>query len=191
MGKLVCTLQFSKTAGVTLTVENADDGITQTVTLDGTTLTIKVDDGSNTSTITQKADSIAIQCKDFSVDAETITCTAEKAAKHSSSGDVIELRSAKDMTLESSAKLVQKASSDVDISGANVSAKATSAATVKGASVTASASQKLTLEGQMGAALSGLTVDLKADGTLNAEASGIATLKGSVTNIQGSLVKAG
>lgn len=191
MGTLVCTLEFNKTDGVTLTVDNADGGITQTVTLDGTTLTIKVDDGTDTSTITQKAGSIAIKCKDFSVEAETITCTADKAAKHTSKQDVIELTSQKDMTLESSAKLVQKATGNVEISGASIQAKADNAAKIEGMSATVSATQSLTLEGKTGATLSGLKVDVKADGMLNAEASGVATLKGSMTKIEGSLIKAG
>jgi hypothetical protein len=132
MGKLVCTVEMSKDAGITIKVENAGAAITQTITMDGTTLIMKVVGSGHTSTFTQNADSIAIKCKDFSIEAdETITCTSGKATSHHS-GDVFSLESTKDMTLTSSAKLVQSAKLDLTVSGANVKATAQSAASVKG-----------------------------------------------------------
>src|SRR3954466_8669096 len=145
MGKLVCTVEMSKTAGITVTVENADANITQTITMDGTTLTIKVAGQDNTSTITQTADAIAIKCKDFSIEADnTITCSSKKATTHKSD-DTVMIESAKDMTLTSSAKLVQSASSDLTLDGANVKATAQSAASMKGATAEVSGSTSLTL----------------------------------------------
>lgn len=81
MGKLVCTVEMSKESGITVKVEDADAGITQTITMDGTSLTLKVAGSAGTSTITQTADKIAIKCKDFTLDAEnTITCTSQQAS---------------------------------------------------------------------------------------------------------------
>ncbi len=50
--------------------------------------------------------------------------------------------------------------------------------------------QKVSVEGQQ-AQVSGTSVDVKAQGTLNAEASGVATLKGSVANVSASQVVLG
>lgn len=191
MGKLVCTVEMSKESGITVKVENADASITQTITMDGTTLTLKVAGNEHTSTFTQKADSIAIKCKDFSIEAdETITCTSGKATKHQSK-DTLTLQSTKDMTLTSSAKLVQSADADVTVSGANVKTTAKSAASVKGLTAEVSGDQSLTLKGTAQANLSGAQVAIKADAQLGAESSGVATLGGSLTTIKGTLINAG
>src|SRR3954447_8895548 len=180
MAKLVCTVEMSKEGGITVKVENADASITQTITMDGTTLTLKVAGSEHTSTITQRADSIAIKCKDFSIQAdETITCTSGKATRHQSD-DTLTLQSTKDMSLTSSAKLVQSADSDVTVSGANITATAQSAASVKGLTAELAGDQSLTLKGTQ-ANLSGAQVTIKADAQLGAESSGVATLGGSLT----------
>jgi hypothetical protein len=190
MGKLVCTVELSKDGGITVKVVNADASITQTVTMDGTTLTLKVAGSEHTSTFTQDAERIAIKCKDFSVEAgETITCTSGKATRHQSD-DTLSLQSGKDMSLASSAKLVQSADSDMTMSGANVTATAQSAASVKGLTAEVAGDQSLTLKGTQ-ANLSGAQIAIKADAQLGAESSGIATLGGSMTTIKGSLINAG
>jgi phage baseplate assembly protein gpV len=122
MADLVCTLQLSKTPGegLTLTILNKDDDLTQTVTMDGTTLTLTVARGDVKSTFTQTADAIAIKCTTFSVEADKIDLTGAEQVR--------------------------------------VSAPA---------------------------------VKIAADGTFEAEATGIATLKGSIANVQGNLVNLG
>ena len=191
MAKLVCTVEMSKETGISVTVENADGGITQTITMDGTTLTLKVVGKENTSTITQTADAIAIKCKDFSIEADnTITCSSKKATSHSSD-DAVTITSAKDMTLTSSANLVQSADSDLTLAGANVTATAQSAASVKGMTAEMSGDTSLTLKGGTQAQLSGTQVAIKADAQLGAESSGVATLGGSLTTIKGTLINAG
>jgi len=190
MGKLVCTIEMSKESGVSITVENADASITQTITMDGTTLILKVAGQTDTSTFTQKADSIAIKCKDFSIEADnTITCTSKKATTHKSD-DTLTLQSTKDLTLTSSAKLVQSADSDLTLAGANVKATAQSAASLKGLSAEVAGDQSLTLKGTQ-VNLSGAQVAIKADAQLGAESSGVATLGGSLTTIKGTLINAG
>jgi hypothetical protein len=194
MGKLVCTVEMSKTAGITVTVENADAKIMQTITMDGTTLTIKVasqENQENPSTITLTADAIAIKCKDFSITADnTITCSSKKATTHKSE-DTVTIQSAKDMTLTSSANLAQSASSDLTLKGANVKATADSAASMKGATAEVSGSTSLTLKGGTKAEMSGAQVSISATSQLEATATGMATLGGNMTTVKGTLINAG
>jgi len=190
MAKLVCTVELSKDGGVTVKVVNADASITQRVTLDGTTLTLEVAGSDNTSTFTQTADRIAIKCKTFTLDAdETITCTSGKATTHHSD-DALTLQSGKDMTFTSSAKLVQSATSDVALSGANVKASAQRAASVQGLTAEVAADQALTLKGPQ-AQLSGARVFRNPSLRRLQLSSGVATLGGSLTTIKGSLINAG
>lgn len=187
---LVCTVEMSKESGISVKVENADAGITQTITMDGTTLTMTVAGEEDTSTFTQKADSIAIKCKDFSIEADnTITCTSKKATKHTSE-DTLTLESTKDMTLTSKAKLVQTADSDLTLAGANVKATAKSEASMKGMTAEVSGDQKLTLKGTQ-ANMSGTQVAINADAKLEAKSSGMATLGGNLTTVTGTLINAG
>src|ERR1700759_3911754 len=191
MAKLVCTVELSKARSISVKVENADAGITQTVTMDGTTLILKGAGQDNTSTFTQTADSIAIKCTAFSIEADnTITCTSKKATKHQSD-DLMTLQSTKDLTLTSSAKLVQSADSDLTLAGANIKATAQSAASIKGLTAEVAGDQSLTLKGTAQVNLSGAQVAIKADAQLGAESSGVATLGGSLTTIKGSLINAG
>jgi hypothetical protein len=187
---LICTIEMSKEKGVTVKVTDSDGQVTQTVTMDGTTMTLEVTDGSNTSTITQKADSIVIACKDFQVNAETINCTSTGATKHTSD-DAFTVSSQADMKLSSQAKLVEEATGDVEVSGMNIKASATSAASMEGLTATVEAKQGLTLKSGLTAELTGTMVTVKADGMLEASSSGVSTFKGSVSNVQGSLINAG
>lgn len=200
MGTLVCKVELDKVKGITVTVDNEDGKITQTVTMDGTTLEIKVKGESETSTWTQKADSIAIKCKTFTLDAETITCTSEKATKHESK-DTFTVKSTKDMSLSTDAKFSADAKQDMSHAGMNVSVEAKQKVTVKGpmgVALTASGGEAkmegltLALKGTTGAKLEGLKVDVKADTMLNAEGGAMATLKGGgMAKVEGALVKLG
>ena len=192
MGTLVCTVEMDKTAGTTVTVDNADDSITQTIVMNGTSIVITVKGSSDTSTYTQTAEKVAVVCKQFEVTAsETITMTSTKGSTYESQ-DVLTVKSAKDMTVSSDA--------DINASATNIKATGSSKVSLSGggqstldlaSSSAALASIKVEATGQSEVAVSGPQVNIKADATLNAESSGIATLKGSVTNVQGSLVNLG
>ena len=121
MGTLVCKVELNKKTGVTITVTNADDSITQTIVMDGKliTTTVKGSDADNTSTITQAKDSIAIKCKAFSIEAETIKCHSKKETEHKSD-DKVTIESTKAMALTSSDKLDAKATADASFEGANL-----------------------------------------------------------------------
>src|SRR5690606_6305921 len=87
-GTLTCSLEKSKTGGVTLTVVNTDDSITQTVTLDGTTLELKVAGQSETSYIQIVQDKITIETKDLEIHTRaTISCKADTTATYESTED--------------------------------------------------------------------------------------------------------
>ena len=181
---LVCTIEMSKAGGVTITVTNADGKITQTVTMDGTTLTLKVAGEQETSSFTQTAEAIAISCKDFSVTASnSIVCTASKTLELTTEE--------KDMTLTSAGKLTCSVTGDFKLDAKNATVAASSAAKLEGNEVTAAAKAGLTLKGGSEAKLSGPSVTVSADGTLSVKSAGVATLEGSMTNIKGSLIKAG
>jgi hypothetical protein len=156
MGALVCTVQLDKTNGngITVTIENADANITQTITMNGTTITLKVAGDAATSTITQGAEKVSIHCKQFEVTAdETIT-------------------------LKAAQKLAAEGGTEASLTGAGASSL-----TLAGAGATLKGAPKLSA--------SALEVEVKADAALDLSASGPATLKGAITNVQGNLVNLG
>ncbi|MDC0723561.1 hypothetical protein [Nannocystis bainbridge] len=184
MTKLICTLEMSKERGVTITVEDAEGKIVQTITMNGTTLVAKVKGEQEETSLTQTTEKVTISCKQFEVVArESITCTATKTATYESKEG--------NTTVKSGADVVQQAQNDFKVSGANVAIKAQSAAKIEGATVEASGTQSIKLKGNTQAELAGMQVAVKADAQLSLESSGMAALKGSMTTIGGSLIKAG
>ena len=197
MGALVCRVKLNKESGLTFTVENKDGKITQTAVLDGKTITITCKGDKETSTITQKPDGISIQCKDFVLDAETITCKSTKNSVYKSD-EKIDIESTIDMNLKSSAKLTGQATSDTKISGKKVSLSANSKAELSGANTSISATGKtevkgmdLKLSGTTKAEMDGLQVKISSKGILDLEATGIVNLKGQMANVKGTLTKVG
>lgn len=184
MAKLVCTLEMSKERGVTITVEDVDGKVVQTLTMNGTSLVMKVKGEQEETSMTQTTEKVTISCKDFEVIARnSIVCTAAKSATHESRDG--------DTTIKSGARLLQKAQGDIKASGANVEVEAQSATKLKGTTVEVSGVQSLKLKGTAQAELQGAQVAVKADAQLSLESSGMASFKGSMTTIGGSLIKAG
>ncbi len=200
MGALVCRVELDKEKGLILTVENKDGKITQTAVLDGDVITItcKGNGEEKTSTITQKPESIEIKCKEFTLDADTITCTSKEDSTYESKGKM-DIKSTKDMTLDSSGKLTGKATSDTDISGSKVSISATTGkAELKGTSTEISATGKtevkgmdLKLSGTTKAEMDGLKVAISSNTILDLKATGIVNLEGQMANVKGTLTKVG
>lgn len=200
MGTLVCTIELDKQKGITVTVDNAEGQIVQTVTMDGTSITLKVAGQTDTSTIVQKADSIVVTVKDFKVDAETITLLSSKTSDWKSQ-DTLTVESTKDMTFTSSAKLTQSATQDASLSStAKINVEATQALAMKGmtASMQATGGEAkvdgltLKLSGATDASMSGLNVKVSGQAALDLEAQGMANLKASgITSVSGALVKLG
>ena len=196
MGTLVCRIELNKTSGITVTVNNEDGKIVQTMVMDGTSITTTCKGDKETSTITQKQDSIAIKCKDFSIDAETINCKSSKTTKHESK-DTFDIISTKDMSLKSSANTNIKATSDIKISGKNITDSAqmnskTSATNVElsGKSKVKASGAQLELAGSGQAKMSGAMIEIKASGILTVKGN-LTNVEGQITNVKGSLVNLG
>lgn len=183
MGKLICTVELDKITGITVKVENPDDDIVQIIHMDGTKIETSVAKGTaadDKSIITQKFDSIAIKCKTYTLDAETITCKSTKASLHESE-DTFDIKATKDLTEKSDAKVVLKATGDCTIDGANVAIKATTDLKLDGTAVKAKGTSEAKVEA--------LTLNLK--GTTKAELKGgMVTVAGdSLAEIKGAAVK--
>ena len=197
MGPLVCRIELNKKTGLTLSVVNESGKITQTAALDGTTITLTCKGDEETSTIVQQPDSISLECKTFSLNAETITLKSSKQSRYQSE-ETIDIQSTKDMHLDSKAGLTGRAADDVNLKGRNVTVAADSKAAMSGASAEVKASGKaqlsaaaLSLSGSTKMEMEGLQVKISAKGMMDLEANGIATLKGQMANLKGTLVKIG
>lgn len=198
MAKLVCTIEMDKTNGITVKVEDPQGQITQVMTMDSTSITLKMQNSSHTSTIVQKADSITVTVQDFTVNADTITLTSTKDSSWTSQ-QKLTLESTQDMTFTSSAKLTQSATQDAKLSStANVNVEATSNLTLKGMQATLQATAgeakvdglTLKLNGKTQAEMAAPMATVSAQGKLSLESTGLADLKGTMTNV-GGIVKLG
>lgn len=192
MTTFICTVEMDKTAGVKVTVANAEGTLTQTIKADGATIVITMTKDGTTSTYTQDESSVKIECKRFEVDAsETITLKSQKDTT---------VTSAQKISLSADSDLTETSKSKVSLSAPTVEAKADTAATVKGAA------SELSLQGS-GATLSTpatLSLTSKAQGTLDAplvtvsakaslslESSALASINGKLVTVQGNLVTIG
>ena len=70
---LVCTVELSKTDGVTITVKNEKGKITQTVVMDGTSIKTQVKGDKHTSLITQMQNSVVTKVSKGSKALSTVT----------------------------------------------------------------------------------------------------------------------
>jgi len=156
METLVCRIELDKKKGVMLTVENDDDQITQTIVMDGTSITTTVEGPDETSTITQEQDSIALECKTFTLDAETITCKSTKDTLHDS-GQNFDINSGKDVGVSATSKAEYKAM--------NTTVESDIKTEVKGASIKLDATGLMDLIAKGIATLEGSIVNIK--GKLN------------------------
>ena len=193
---LVCKVELSQTAGLTLTVINKDGNITQTATFDGTTITHTCQGQDATSTITQTSDSITVQCKNFTVDAENITCKSTKDTLHQAQGKFT-VNSTDNTTFTSAADFDVSATSRLNLSAADFAASAQNSAKLTALTTTINGEQKTNITGmqvalsaQTEASLQGATVKASAQTTMDIEGL-TTTVNGQVTNIQGALVKLG
>ena len=177
MGSLVCRVELHKKNGITITVENNDDNITQTMVFDGTTITTTNKGADETSVITQATDSITIKCKDFLLDADTITCKSEGATLHNSK-DTFKVTSSKDMSLNSDANLKADAKSNMKLSAKAIDASTSSGdVKISGTNVNITAKMKAGIDSK--------NLDLK--GSISAKMDGgMADVTGKKANVAGS-----
>lgn len=193
---LLCKIELSQTDGITVTVFNKDAKITQTMVFNGTSMVHTCAGETDTSTITQICDTITIDCKNFNVNAETITCKSTKNTLHHADG-TFDIDSTEKSTFNSAADVEVTAATDLKmnstdfLSTAKSTAKITSLTTTLNGDTKASVTgAELALTATAAVNLKGATVKVAADTAMNVE--GLATtVKGTSTNIQGSLVKIG
>ncbi|EFI34725.1 conserved hypothetical protein [Desulfonatronospira thiodismutans ASO3-1] len=196
MAALACRIELDKEKGVTVTVENEDGKITQTLVMDGTSIILTCKGQDDTSSITQKQDSIDIKCKNFNLDAESITCQSEKDTVHKSQ-QKYEIQSTKDMLLKSESNFSAKSDSKAEVSGKSLELSADNKAALSGADVSVKAKNKtdvsgnkLGLSGKMQADMDAMSVKVAAKGKMDVQGK-LTTIKGSITNVQGKMVKLG
>ena len=181
MATLVCTIEMDKGGGIRVVIDNDDDKITQTIHLDGRSLTMTVKGNDGTSTYTQDQKSITIKCKDFKVDAETITCESSKASKYISK-DTMTLESTKDMVLKSQADVKISAVGEASLSGRKVALKSQTELEMAGASAKMQGTGNTEISGQM-LKLSGAIKAELTGGMVDVVANTILTLKGTMVKI--------
>ncbi|MCG8471652.1 MAG: hypothetical protein MI742_07325 [Desulfobacterales bacterium] len=168
MGTLKCRLELSKKGGLTITAEDPDEKLIQSIVMDGKSITLKVK-GKKTSTVIMTHDKIEVSCKSLDVKAETITFASEKES-------VFESKESFEIKGKTFALEAQK---DAEVSAENATIKSSSATDISG--------QSLALEGKESAEVKAATVSLDAQGSLDLKASGVANLEGSNTNIGGTV----
>ncbi len=156
MGNLVCRVELDKKKGIVLTVENSEGKITQTVVMDGTKITATVKGANDTSTITQQEDGIQIDCKAFTLHAETITCVSKKETTHES-GEDFTIKSKGNLNASAVSDATYKAmnsamesSSETKIGGMSLKLSGTTSAELKGAMITVDASATMDLKSKIG-----------------------------------------
>lgn len=193
---LVCKIELSQTAGITLTVVNKDGNITQTACMDGTAITLTCKGQQATSTITQDCDSVTVKCNNFTVEAENITCKSSKDTQHQAQG-TFTIDSTGKATVKTSDEMDVSATSKYSLSAADIAASAQNTAKLTALTTTVNGDQKasvtgmeLSLSAQTNAALDGLAVKVSAQTTMDVEGL-TTTVKGQMTNVQGTLVKLG
>jgi hypothetical protein len=194
---LVCKIELSQTAGITLTVINSDGNITQTAKFDGTTITHICQGQDATSTITQTSDSVTVACKNFTVNAESITCKSTKDTLHEATG-TFTINSTDKASINSSADLDVSATTQLNMSAADFSIKAENTTMVTASTITINGDNQTNVMGgvvavtaKTNANVKGSVVQLAAATSMVLDGGVVTTVKGQVTNIQGSLVKLG
>lgn len=177
MGAFVCSVEVDKAGGITVKVTNADGKIEQTLVMNGVSVELTVKGDSATSIITQTAEKVLVRCKQFEVVAsETISLKSTKPCTLSSS-DTVTIEATKAMSLTSGSKIELSAKESLVASGQM--------------GVTLSSPKKVALSSEAQLTFEGAMIEGKAQGMLNLESSGLATLKGNLTNVQGTLVNLG
>lgn len=169
-GTLACGIRLDKAGGITLTVEKADGSIRQTVAMDGTSITLEVAGQGATSSIVQREDSVAIRCKAFTVEAETINCAAKEDATCESEG-TLSLRSKRDLEISAMTKLAAKGELGAELSGLTLDLAAKTRAKLEGG-------VELALAGAARAELKAVAVMVQGGATATVQGSALAALQG-------------
>lgn len=215
---LTCSIELSKSAGVTLTVTDEGGGITQTLVMNGTAIcaTVKGAEGSTTitlgegdiqlevagpqarSTVRQIQDRVVIRCRSLEVEADEIQMKSSGDTRHQVGG-ALTVKSEGDMALTTSGRCSVSSTGDMNLdTQAALTATAARDAKLSASNAAIEAATRLSAGGGSSVAISAPTIDVSATmaldlsaalATLSGEAS--ATVSGKLVNVEGDLIKLG
>lgn len=214
-----CRVELSKTDGITIVIKDRQkkdqnlrrivlgpDSIALTCVNGAVTSTVTQKDGSiktevttdkGTTTIDQDGETIAFTCKTFKVTAETLTLKATQDGSITTDGKCT-IKTTGDALVDSAAKLtlqsVQKLAATAQDS---VAIAATTKLALSGAQAELAATSTLAVKCDGTAELTGMTVAVKGQTQLSAEApitsigKDMTSVKGQIVEVSGALVKLG
>lgn len=214
-----CKVELSKTGGITIVIKDRQkkDQYLRSIVLGPTAITLTCKDGAVTSVVTQKdgsihtkvttdkgtttidqdGETIAVKCKTFQVEAETLTLKATKDGSITTDGKCT-IKSTGDALVDSAAKLTLQSVQKLAATGQDsVAIAATTKLALSGAQAELAASSTLSVKSDGTAELSGMTVALKGQTQLSAEApitsigKDMTSVKGQIVEVSGALVKLG
>ncbi|TMQ12718.1 MAG: hypothetical protein E6J90_30240 [Deltaproteobacteria bacterium] len=214
-----CRVELSKTGGITIVIKDRTkkDQYLRSIVLGPASITLTCKDGAVTSVVTQKdgsiktsvttdkgtttidqdGETIAFACKTFKVEAETLTLKATKDGTITTDGKCT-IKTTGDALIDSAAKLtlqsVQKLAATAQDS---VAITATTKIALSGAQAELAGTSTLAVKSDGTAELTGMTVALKGQTQLSAEApitsfgKDMTSVKGQIVEVSGALVKLG
>lgn len=214
-----CRVELSKTDGITIVIKDrrrkdqnlrrivlgpssialtcVDGAVTSTVTQKDGSIKTEVTTDKGTTTIDQDGETIAFTCKTFKVTAETLTLKASQDGSITTDGKCT-IKTTGDALVDSAAKLtlqsVQKLAATAQDS---VAIEAATRLALSGAQAELAARSTLAVKSDGTAELSGMTVTVKGQTQLSAEApitsvgQNMTSVKGQIVEISGALVKLG
>jgi|GEM_PF-788811 len=214
-----CRIELSKPDGITIVIKDKQkqDQFLRKIVLGPTAITLTCKDGAVTSVVTQKdgsihtsvttdkgtttidqdGETIAFACKTFKVDAETFTVKTTKDGSITTDGTCT-IKSSGDAVVDSAAKLTVKSVQKLAIIGQEtVAIDATAKLAMSGAQAELAGKTTLALKSDGTAELTGMTVSLKGQTQLTAEApitslgKDMTSVKGQIVEVSGALVKLG
>ena len=216
---LVCSIELSKTNGISLTVRNAAQKLTQTLVMNGSTIVtqIKQDDSAvcssitqakdsvvtkvasdaDTSTVTQNPQSFQVECKNFVVKAESVSVKSTQKTSHES-GDSYAVVSQTDLSLEATQGLTAHAGTKLALSSdASASFDAQTNLKATALNLTLEGSVKTAIKGAATLNLAGAQIAVSGDAQVSVGApitkvgQNITTVEGQLVELKGALVKVG
>jgi hypothetical protein len=214
-----CRVELSKSDGITIVIKDhtRKDEHLRRIVLGPTAITLTCKDGAVTSVVTQKdgalktcvttdkgtttidqdGETIAFTCKTFKVEAETVTIKATQDGSITTDGKCT-IKSTGDALVDSGAKLTLTSVQKLAVTGQEtVAIAATAKLALSGAQAELAGTSTLAVRSDGTAEVSGMTLALKGQTQLSAEApitsigKDMTSVKGQIVEISGALVKLG
>jgi hypothetical protein len=217
--QFTCKIELSKSGGITIIIQDSilkemdqrkivleAAALTLTVSKNGQTTTVTQSEASIksevkglvlTSTILQDSENVTVTCKNFKVDADSVTLKA-KMDGHFETGTTCNVKSTQATTIESSAGMTLKSVAAMALDAKeSVSVKAVTNLTMEGAQTTLKGTTQLTAQSSGTTNVEGMTVTVKGNTQATVEApvtsvgQSMTTIKGQMVEVSGALIKLG